>query len=832
MRSPRPHLLGRHAGWLTTLSVLCLVAMASVLTAAIPERTVPVSLGEKSVLAVDAVPLFEADRVDPVALAVEDAQREREGLAPRFAIPEPATLSPETDGVWESLPGGMLLWRLRITSPGAVSLNLGLTRYHMPAGGRLILYPVATPEQAIAFDDGDNASHGQLWTPVIPTDDLMVEVVVPVKARGDLDILIGSVNVGYRTFGQALVDKAGTCNVDVVCPEGDDWRDEIPAVGAISTGGSLFCTGFMVNNTAQDQTPFFMTANHCGITSSNAPSLVVYWNFESPTCGLQGGGSLAQNQSGSTFLAAYAASDFTLVRLTDDPDPAWQITFAGWDRSSADPTSATAIHHPNVDEKSISFEYDPLTTTTYLQTAVPGDGTHLRVTDWDVGTTEPGSSGSPLFDQNHHVVGQLHGGYAACDNDLSDWYGRFSVSWTGGGTSSTRLSDWLDPGNTGAVSVDTYNPWASGMQVSGSNLEATGPYGGPFTPSSTTYTLENRSDYAITYSVTADVDWIDIFPASGTLDPGDTISVSVSLNDRASAVPNDVYRGTLAFRNTLDGLGDTTRPLVLRVGIPERVLAFSFDHDPGWSTEGEWAFGTPQGGGGQHGNPDPTAGHTGTNVYGYNLAGDYPNDLPETHLTTTAIDCSDLSQVSVRFRRWLNVEQPPFDRASLEASSDSVTWTTIWENGAEISDDEWTEVEYDLSVIADHQATLYLRWTMGPTDGSWTYSGWNIDDVEIWGVLPDVPAGTTALAPVSPNPFRAPARIVFDQTTAGHVRVTVHDLRGRLVATLLDGALAAGVHEITWDGRDPTGRQMPSGNYFFRLETADRTEVRKGLLVR
>lgn len=102
-----------------------------------------------------------------------------------------------------------------------------------------------------------------------------------------------------------------------------------------------------------------------------------------------------------------------------------------------------------------SFEYDATTTTFYSSKKVASDGDHVRVEDWDEGTTEGGSSGSPLFDQNHRVIGQLGGGQAACGNNKSDWYGKFSVSWTGGGTNGTRLSDWLDPLGTGATSTDT-----------------------------------------------------------------------------------------------------------------------------------------------------------------------------------------------------------------------------------------------------------------------------------------------------------------------------------------------------------------------------------------
>src|SRR6185503_6819663 len=140
------------------------------------------------------------------------------------------------------------------------------------------------------------------------------------------------------------------------------------------------------------------------------------------------------------------------------PDPKWDVTFAGWDHSSLDASNATGIHHPNTDEKRISFEVDPTQTTSYLGTTSPGDGTHVRVVDWDTGTTEPGSSGSPLFDQNHRIIGQLHGGFASCTSQTSDYYGKFGVSWATGTTNSTRLSNWLDPLNTGAVTTNTLVP--------------------------------------------------------------------------------------------------------------------------------------------------------------------------------------------------------------------------------------------------------------------------------------------------------------------------------------------------------------------------------------
>jgi len=414
------------------------------------------------VRAVDDIATIELPPIDLEAIAAEDVLREQEGLPPRFAIPNLTAITPATDGTWEALDNNMLMWRLRIQAAGALSVNVGFTRYVMPDGGTLYVYATDGNYVVRPFTAEDNELHGELWTPPVLSDDIIVEVTVPAEVAEHLELEFGSINHGYRGFGETRGLRSGSCNVDVVCPQGDDWRDDISTVGVISTGGSTFCTGFMVNNTAEDLTPYFMTADHCSVGPGNAASLVVFWNYENSWCrppgsaasGGPGDGSLSQFNTGSFFRADYGSSDMTLVELDDDPNPAWNVGYAGWDRSSADASSAVAIHHPNTDEKRISFEDQGTQTTSYLGTTPPGNGTHVRVIDWDLGTTEPGSSGSPLFDQNHRVVGQLHGGYAACGNDDSDWYGRFSVSWDGGGTSSTRLRDWLDPGNTGAMTTD------------------------------------------------------------------------------------------------------------------------------------------------------------------------------------------------------------------------------------------------------------------------------------------------------------------------------------------------------------------------------------------
>lgn len=384
----------------------------------------------------------------------EEVLREGKGEAPRFAVPHEFSVAPASEkSVWTQ-EGEMMVWRQRVSAPNSVSLNFAFESFHLPQGASLEIYATDFSTHIRPFTADDNNQDRQLWTPVIMSDDVMIEARVPAQRMAELELVLTRVNQGFRTFNQRT-DKAGACNIDVACPEGEGWEDEINSVAVISTGGSTFCTGFMVNNTAQDRTPFFMTANHCRINSNNAPSLVTYWNFQTQSCR---GPRLRRPTlftTGSQFLAANAASDFTLVRLNQNPNPEWNVTYAGWDRSSEEAEYSVAIHHPSTDEKSISFSYMPTTTTSYLGNAIPGTGTHVRVTRWDLGTTEPGSSGSPLFNQDHRVIGQLHGGYASCRSQTSDWYGRLSVSWDGAGTPETRLKDHLDPIGTGEYFIDT-----------------------------------------------------------------------------------------------------------------------------------------------------------------------------------------------------------------------------------------------------------------------------------------------------------------------------------------------------------------------------------------
>jgi len=172
--------------------------------------------------------------------------------------------------------------------------------------------------------------------------------------------------------------------------------------------------------------------------------------------------------------------------------------------------------------------------------------------------------------------------------------------------------------------------------------------------------------------------------------------------------------------------------VVLAPPTPQVVDSFNMNTNPGWTYSSGWAFGVPASASGNC--ADPNSGYTGSNVIGYNLNGCYANNIPVRYVTTTAINCADLISTQLRFRRWLGVESSQYDHANIQISTNGSTWTDIWNfTGPTLTETSWSLQSYDISAIADEQATVYIRWGMGPSDGGLTYFGWNIDDVEILG---------------------------------------------------------------------------------------------------
>ncbi len=128
------------------------------------------------------------------------------------------------------------------------------------------------------------------------------------------------------------------------------------------------------------------------------------------------------------------------------------ITFSGWSRVNTASPSGVSITHPRGDVMKVATYNTATTQQTFL-------GVNTWRANWVSGTVEPTSSGGPLYDNNRRIIGQLTGGNPAdiCTTNDHAFFGRFDISWTGGGTNATRLSNWLDPNNTGAMTTNTIN---------------------------------------------------------------------------------------------------------------------------------------------------------------------------------------------------------------------------------------------------------------------------------------------------------------------------------------------------------------------------------------
>lgn len=401
------------------------------------------------------IPSVTLPKLDVAKLLKEDALESSKDVPMRFAYAHQTNFNPNNSGKWYTNSKGDRYWLIEIESKGALSLNLTFSSFKIPEGGKLFVYNRDKSDVRGAFTSANNKSSKRLGLAPVKGDKIIVEYFQPAQVKQEPDLNISTVAHDYRGIMSMAKNfgDSGSCNNNVVCSEGDPWRDQIRSVALVILGnGTRWCSGSLINNTANNGTPYFLTANHC-TSGRDVTNWVFVFNYESPGCTNNSDGSTSQSISGSQMMDSGSSSDYALLKLSSTPPSSYNVYYSGWDATGNTPTKTTAIHHPAGDVKKISFDNDAPTISRYR--GAPGSGTtHWRIQDWDDGTTEGGSSGSGLFDQNKRIVGQLHGGYAACGNDREDWYGRLSVTYP-------NICQWLAPGCSTKI-VNGYNPGGGG----------------------------------------------------------------------------------------------------------------------------------------------------------------------------------------------------------------------------------------------------------------------------------------------------------------------------------------------------------------------------------
>ena len=392
--------------------------------------------------------------VNTDSLMAADILEEEQNLPFRFGQPVNLDLSPDRiPEAWSELPDGSRVWKIEIWSPGAYSLNFIFDVFRLKTGAEMYIY---TPDMAFIrgkFDVRNVREHGKLGVAPLPGDRAVIEFrLLPGVPYEGTPFVLGSAVHGYKDVffnkSQKGFGDSGSCNINVNCPQGADWQNAKKGVAMIlNAGGSRLCTGSMINDVPQSGTPYFLTADHCH--GNDVATWVFMFNYESPSCA-NVDGPTNQTVSGCAVRARYAASDVMLLELNSRPQDFYDVWYNGWNNVDQAAPQSVIIHHPRGDIKKITFENDPLVSSDY---GSGGGNSHWATGSYEAGTTEPGSSGSPIFNLQQQIVGQLHGGPASCTSLTEDYYGKVAVSWNGGGTNATRLSNWLDPEGTGATEV-------------------------------------------------------------------------------------------------------------------------------------------------------------------------------------------------------------------------------------------------------------------------------------------------------------------------------------------------------------------------------------------
>ena len=401
------------------------------------------------------------DEPNITALKIEDSLTDNSGTAPwRFGFNNNTNINISNSGIWINLPNGDRIWQLVVVCKNALTINLTFSQTVIPTGNELYVYN-PSKDFILGKFTASHLYNGELGTELVPGEMTIVEYFVP-KGSSIGNVNICTVTHGYRTPDEFLLKAfggSGACNVNVNCPEGAAWTQQRNSVVMLVSGSNGFCTGALINNTLNDGKPYVLTANHC---YSNPATWIFRFQWESTSCINPSTSPTFQSLSGAVLRAQGTPSDFCLVEISGGlvngtVPAAYTPYFSGWDNTETISPSAVCIHHPSGDIKKIAIENNALISTSFGGSP---SNSHWGVLSWDLGVTEPGSSGSPLFNQNRRIIGQLHGGASACGASvLSDEYGKVSVSWNpAGSTTSGQLKHWLDPNNTNASFVDGYDP--------------------------------------------------------------------------------------------------------------------------------------------------------------------------------------------------------------------------------------------------------------------------------------------------------------------------------------------------------------------------------------
>ncbi len=400
----------------------------------------------------------------------------------------PVVISINNSGTWDVLDDGTRIWRLHISSKGAKGIALYYDDFYLPEHTKLYLYNENHRHVIGAFDSRNNPRLvSNFSTEIIQGETVCLELIQMPEATEQANIEIYQISYVFRGVDDLIgqyknerptggVGSSQGCEINVNCPEGEDWQAQKTGIAEIFTGTGL-CTGSVINNTSFDGTPYFLSADHCGGSGEDFSGWQFYFHYESEGCDDPTSEPVYNTITGAVRRARgdqNTGTDFLLLELdcTVGDLSSLGVCYNGWNRGTEPPQSGVTIHHPAGDIKKISTYSDVATESTF-NTCPPNE--HWKV-QWvetvsGFGVTEGGSSGCPLFNEEKLIVGTCSGGASYCgasEFSSNDLFGKFDYHWESNGTTSLeQLKPWLDSLNTGSFSCQAYLPGSNTTFVQG-----------------------------------------------------------------------------------------------------------------------------------------------------------------------------------------------------------------------------------------------------------------------------------------------------------------------------------------------------------------------------
>jgi len=402
----------------------------------------------------------------------------------RFAAPISVQISLENTGSWHTLPNGDRAWLCALKSPGALGLSLLFNEFSLPAGAKFYAYD-ANQRILGAYTTESCLPSGKFMVGVLRGEVAYLELYEPAAVLGQSRLNCPRIDIAYDAQAMSGAEDFGDalpCHININCPLGNDWQIQkkgIARILMVFSNGEGWCSGSLIGNTSNTFEPYFLTAHHCQLIGNN-PDFGLWrfdFDYESVNCQNPGVEPVPRSVLGSELISNRIETDFLLLKISPIPLN-YDVYFNGWNRDDNLITVAANsvyIHHPLGDIKKISVD-------THASIIHPGVlnwggifGSSAPNTHWrsitDFGLFQPGSSGSPLLDPQKRIVGQLHGGSTAVGDECKvtgAFFGRFNQSWNVGNSPQSRLREWLDPTNTGALTQNGYTrPVAAGFTISG-----------------------------------------------------------------------------------------------------------------------------------------------------------------------------------------------------------------------------------------------------------------------------------------------------------------------------------------------------------------------------